>query len=76
MRTKPAKRTPHPLVVPVDDETRAMLDYADSPEGRTKIENARQEFRESKGIEVTPQLFDDLDRRVAERVARTRATKK
>ncbi len=53
-----------------------MLAYADSPEGRAKIENARQEFRDGKGIEVTPRLFEDLDHRVAERVAQARATKK
>ena len=33
---------------------RAMLAYADSPEGRMKIENARREFRDGEGIEVTP----------------------
>ncbi|MGO9004267.1 MAG: hypothetical protein ACLQIQ_00275 [Beijerinckiaceae bacterium] len=76
MKTKPANRTRRPVIVPVDDETRAMLAYADSPEGRAKIENARQEFRDGKGIEVTPRLFEDLDHRVAERVAQARATKK
>jgi hypothetical protein len=76
MRSKPANRTRRPVIVAVNDETRAMLAYADSPEGEAKIENARQEFRDGKGIEVTPQLFKDLDRRVAERVAQARATRK
>ena len=53
-----------------------MLAFADSPEGRAKIEDARQEFRDCKGIKVTPRLFEDLDHRVAERVAQARATKK
>ncbi len=76
MQTKPANRKRRPVIVPVDDETRAMLAYANSPEGKAKIENARQEFRDGKGVEVTPQLFKDLDHRVAERVVQARATKK
>jgi hypothetical protein len=60
----------------VDDETRALLAYAESPEGRAKIERARQEFRDGKGIEATPRVFEELDRRVAKRIARVRATRK
>ena len=65
-----------PVIVPVDDETRAMLAYADSPDGRAKIEKARQEIRDGKGIEVTPQMFKELDERVSKRVAQAHATKK
>ena len=59
-------------IVPLNDETRAMLDYASSTEGRTKIEKGRQEIRDGKGIAVTPGYFDDLNQRISERVARTR----
>jgi hypothetical protein len=62
-------------IVPIDDETRAMLAYAASPEGQAKIENARQEFRDGKGIPVTAELFDHLERRVSERVAKARSAK-
>ena len=54
-------------VVPIDDDTRAMLAYAASPEGRTYIEQARRELQEGKGIIVTPGYFDEMKRRVAER---------
>jgi hypothetical protein len=45
-------------VVPIDDDTRAMLAYAASPEGRARIEHARKELQEGKGIVVTPGYFD------------------
>jgi len=61
-----------PPIVPLNDETRAMLDYASSPEGRAKIENGRQEIQDGKGIIVTPGYFEDLNRRISERAARTR----
>jgi hypothetical protein len=76
MQTKPTNQMQRPVIVPVDDETRAMLAYANSPEGRAKIEIARQEFRDGKGIEVTPKLFEELDGRVAKRVAQAHAKKK
>ena len=61
-----------PPIIPIDEETRAMLDYASSPEGRAKIEKGRQEIREGKGIVGTPDYFEDLNRRISERVARAR----
>jgi hypothetical protein len=54
-------------IIPIDDDTRAMLAYAASPEGRARIEQARQELEEGKGIIVTPDYFDEMKRRVAER---------
>ena len=60
-------------VIPVDDGTRAMLAYADSPAGRTRIEKARQELRDGKGIAITPQHFSDLNRRISERVSKGRS---
>jgi hypothetical protein len=56
-------------IVPMDAETSAMLSYAGSPQGRARIEKARQEIRDGKGIVVTPAYFDDLNRRIAKRVA-------
>jgi hypothetical protein len=64
-----------PVVIPVDDETRAMLNYAASPEGRARIDKARQEIRDGKGIAVTSDYFDKMNRRVAERVAKAGASK-
>jgi hypothetical protein len=54
---------------PIDTETSAMLSYAGSPQGRARIEKARQELRDGKGIIVTLEYFDDLNRRIAKRVA-------
>lgn len=68
MSTQP--RLTLPPIVPVNDETRAMLDYAASPEGRAKIETARREIRDGKGIPATPDYFEDLNRRISDRVAR------
>jgi hypothetical protein len=59
-------------IVPLNDETRAMLDYASSPEGRAKIEKGRQEIRGGKGIVGSASYFAELNRRISERVARTR----
>jgi hypothetical protein len=56
-------------IVPMDAETSAMLSYAGSPQGRARIEKARQELRDGKGIVVTPAYYDDLNRRIAKRVA-------
>jgi hypothetical protein len=56
-------------IVPMDAETSAMLSYAGSPQGRARIEKARQELRDGKGIIVTPAYFEDLNRRIAKRVA-------
>ena len=36
-------------VVPIDDDTRAMLTYAASQEGRAHIEQARRELQEGNG---------------------------
>jgi hypothetical protein len=45
-------------IIPIDDDTRAMLAYAASPKGRVPIEHARRELQEGKGIIVTPGHFD------------------
>jgi hypothetical protein len=66
------KSTSLPPIIPIDDETRAMLDYASSPEGRAKIEKGRQEIREGKGIIGSASYFAELNRRISERPARTR----
>jgi hypothetical protein len=73
MKTEPKPEPDLVSVVPVNDETRAMLAYADSPEGRAEIENARQEIRDGKGIVVTHRHRDDLNRRISERVAKRRS---
>jgi hypothetical protein len=54
-------------IVPIDDDTRAMLAYAASPEGRAHIEQARRELQEGKGIIITPDYFDDMKQRIAKR---------
>src|SRR5439155_7032149 len=54
-------------VVPIDDDTRAMLAYAASPQGRAHIEQARRELQDGKGIIVTPGYFDEMKRRIAKR---------
>lgn len=54
-------------IIPIDDDTHAMLAYAASPEGRARIEQARRELQEGKGIIVTPGYFDEMKRRVAHR---------
>lgn len=54
-------------IIPIDDDTRAMLAYAASPEGRARIEQARRELQEGKGIVVKPGYFDEMKRRVAQR---------
>jgi hypothetical protein len=61
-----------PPIIPIDDETRAMLDYASGPEGRARIEKGRQEIREGKGIVGSSGYFAELNRRISERAARTR----
>ena len=75
MQTKPTNQMQRPVIVPVDDETRAMLDYANSPEGRAKIEKARQEIKDGKYGEMNAAFFKELDRDVTARVARRRAKK-
>ncbi len=68
MSAKPKSIISPPVVVPVDDETRAMLNYAASAEGRAKIERAHQELREGKGIVATESYFEKLNRRISDRV--------
>jgi hypothetical protein len=69
MKTYTSDRAFIPPVIPVDDETRRMLEYATSATGRTKLEQARQEVRDGKIISVTPAYFDEMNRRVTKRVA-------
>jgi hypothetical protein len=72
MSTKPKSAAVPPTVVPVKEETRAMLNYAAGPEGRAEIERARQELREGKGIAVTDAYFDEMNRRIADRAKKRR----
>ena len=51
-----------PPIVPLNDETRAVLDYASSPEGRTKIERGRQEIRVEHPKRVSPTCLIHFDR--------------
>ena len=44
-------------VVPIDDDTRAMLAYAASPEGHSHIERACRELQEGKGISSHPIIW-------------------
>lgn len=57
-------------IIEMDAETSAMLAYAGSPDGRARIETARRELRDGKGIIVTPAYFDDLNRHITKRVKR------
>jgi hypothetical protein len=68
MKTRSKSEIEFIPVIPVDDGTRAMLAYAESPAGRARIEKARQELRDGKGIAITPQHFSDLNRRISQRV--------
>ena len=54
-------------IVPIDNETRAMLDYTETREAQTKFDQARQELSEGKGIEPTAEYFADLNHRISER---------
>jgi hypothetical protein len=54
-------------IIPVNEETRAMLAYAETPTGRAKIEKARREIRDGKGVVVTSGYADDLNRRISAR---------
>jgi hypothetical protein len=60
-------------IIPIDDDTRAMLAYAASSAGRAHIEQARQELQEGNGIIVTPGYFDEMKRRIANRRKGARA---
>jgi hypothetical protein len=55
-------------IIPIDNETHAMLDYAESTEAQAKFEQPWRELREGKGIIPTPEYFADLNRRISERV--------
>jgi hypothetical protein len=59
-----------PSIVPLGDEHARMMAYARSEEGRTKIAKAKAEIAAGKGIVVDGAYFDDLDRRIAARVAK------
>jgi len=56
-----------PSIVPIDDETYAMLDYAESAEAKTKLAHARQEIQRGEGIAPSPEYFADLNHRISER---------
>ncbi len=54
-------------LVPIEGETHAILDYAESVEARLKFEQARQEIDEGQGIAPTAEYFSELNRRISER---------
>ena len=54
-------------IVPIDDETHAMLNYAESTGAQGKFEQARQEIAQGKGIEPTAEYFAELNQRVSHR---------
>jgi hypothetical protein len=54
-------------IVPINNETHAMLDYAESTEARSKFDQARQELRDGEGIEPTAEYFADLNQRISQR---------
>ena len=56
------------MIVPIDDETHAMLDYAETEEAKITFEQARQEIRAGNGISPAPEYFADLNRRIGGRV--------
>jgi hypothetical protein len=66
MSTKTTEPHASPSIVPIDGETSAMLDYAESAAAKIKIENARHEIKRGEGILPTPDYFADLNRRIAE----------
>jgi hypothetical protein len=66
--TKSTVQQAPPSIVPIDRETYAMLDYAESAGAQSKFEKARQEIRDGAGISPSPQYFADLNRRISERV--------
>lgn len=55
-------------IVPIDDETHAMLSYAESAEAQAIFEQARREIAAGNGVEPTAEYFADLNRRISERV--------
>ena len=61
-------------IVPMDAETSAMLTYTESPHGRERIEKARQELRDGKGIIINSAHIDDLNHRISKRVTEKRST--
>jgi hypothetical protein len=67
MTSKTRAQENSPSIVPIDAETYAMLDYADSPEAQVKLERARHELHDGKGIEPTLDYFADLNRRISKR---------
>ena len=75
MKTPTRHQAYLPPIVPMDDAPRGMLDYAADPEGGAKIEKARQKLRDGKGVAVTPDYFEKMNRRVANRVAKARTGK-
>jgi hypothetical protein len=70
MVSRPAQSTVEPMpapIVPIDNETHGMLDYAESAEALSKFEKARQEIDNGGGIVPTAEYFADLNRRISER---------
>jgi len=58
-----------PHIMPVDDDHARMMVYARSAKGRARIARARAEIAAGGGITADDAYFEDLDRRIAERVA-------
>jgi hypothetical protein len=64
-----AKSQMAPHIVPVDDDHARMIAYARSAEGRARIAKGQAEIAAGRGITPDDAYFEDLDRRIAERVA-------
>ena len=54
-------------MVPIDNETHAMLDYAEGAEAQSRFSQARRELQNGEGIAPTSEYFDDLNRRISQR---------
>jgi hypothetical protein len=54
-------------IVPINDETHAMLEYAESAETQSKFDEARHEIEDGKGIAPNAEYFTELNRRISER---------
>ena len=67
MSSKTKTDYPSSSIVPIDNETHGMLDYAESAEAQSKFEQARQEIGNHDGIVPTAEYFADLNRRISER---------
>ena len=54
-------------IVPINGETHAMLEYAETAEAQAKFEQARQEIDDDKGIVPNAEYFAELNQRISQR---------